>query len=522
MDGILPSLVREDAEPVKSQVQGLLHIADALLNRERRRANFRARVRAKRRSPGRGPSNPPEVLAAESRPTEEAPESGDDENEGVPRRRGANGKRLPRIAKTAKPEEEFLSLSEAQVAVEKYRQRSRAAEAAIQASVERFDRGKRLQEPLLDDLKQLKKFVASADRHRPHLLLERRVEVGIRHTFQTAKSKKVKRWDEGSQPSSKSSSSSATDSAKISKKSKPEASETGGSFTHGPWEAPPSTSPSKECLPHPIQKQAESPELSPEEAEQQLFSLAQDIQTKEMAQSLRLQRSPGMRDTTSSNQDWLEAARSTRSRSWEHIEEVEEQEAPRHRARRAPRCFQGQVPTPAEQRAAGRRHIVFWHSSVWPKLLRGKKSSRVLREVARRDCFEDEGSPSSHAFIVAANKQVQDDKVRTLRLSGSTPSIGSSDCSFSNQKGSLARSCLKPWRSPVEALLGKSFIYPNGRRGSARVSDMLGTSTANKTGSKTERLPILATQQVEAEASSHAAWEQIKRTHGFSVLCQKR
>ncbi|CAJ1354298.1 unnamed protein product, partial [Effrenium voratum] len=62
----------------------------------------------------------------------------------------------------------------------------------------------------------------------------------------------------------------------------------------------------------------------------------------------------------------------------------------------APGAASAQVlPGPGSHtcRATGSRpapHCLLEHSSVWPKLLRGKKSSRVLREVARRDCFEDE------------------------------------------------------------------------------------------------------------------------------------
>eukprot|EP00435_Cladocopium_sp_Y103_P024305 s864_g5.t5 len=53
-------------------------------------------------------------------------------------------------------------------------------------------------------------------------------------------------------------------------------------------------------------RQAESPELSPEEEEERLLALAEDLASKELAQSLRLRRSPGLRPkgVEQKNADW--------------------------------------------------------------------------------------------------------------------------------------------------------------------------------------------------------------------------
>eukprot|EP00435_Cladocopium_sp_Y103_P024174 s864_g5.t3 len=127
-----------------------------------------------------------------------------------------------------------------------------------------------------------------------------------------------------------------------------------------------------------------------------------------------------------------------------------------------------------------------------------------------------------HPFVIGEHKQV--DEVRTLRLdeAGEVPSSSSSSSSSSvSPKEKLAKSCLKPWRSPVEAYLGKSFIFPQ-RRGSARASELLGASMHKSGSQKTaERTvaPVAQEEEAEVTATSHSAWEKIKRTHGFAALC---
>ncbi|CAK9110924.1 Nipped-B-like protein B [Durusdinium trenchii] len=187
MQGVLPSV---NDPPVKEQVEGILALAGALCRTERETAKFRARTWRLRRD-----GHDERLSSVEARREtqdsietagvanlEPSGESGvnegsDDEGVQALARKKTLAKNLPKIAPSARAfklqhselrkeprGDEELSIADAQVIVEKYRQRSRAAEAAVQASVERFHRHRKLQEPLLDDLKSLKKLVVGVRR----------------------------------------------------------------------------------------------------------------------------------------------------------------------------------------------------------------------------------------------------------------------------------------------------------------------------------------------------------------------
>eukprot|EP00439_Symbiodinium_sp_Y106_P034213 s150_g4.t1 len=68
---------------------------------------------------------------------------------------------------------------------------------------------------------------------------------------------------------------------------------------------------------------------------------------------------------------------------------------------------------------------------------------------------------------------------------------------FHNGKDRLAKSCLKPWRSPLEALMGKSFVFPAGRHGS-RMSDVMAVEEPRNLLSRragTQALELLGFQE---------------------------
>ncbi|CAE7218738.1 nipblb [Symbiodinium pilosum] len=241
----------------------------------------------------------------------------------------------------------------------------------------------------------------------------------------------------------------------------------------------------------------------------------------------------------SSSRDWLQDAHGGRSMPATAPEEVALPIAgpePRYRAKRAPRCLQPTVGkealTPAELRSrpgARGRQLPFWHSSAWSGTLRepGGRSGPTLHEVPRQKCVDPQDSPRSrHPFIFAEAKAADAmEQVKTLRLQA--PSSHSSSSSSNTDRGvqfhskdRLAKSCLKPWRSPLEALIGKSFVFPSGRRGS-RLSDLM-ASTHKGSKANAEVQPAVASDQADHEATSHTAWEAIKKTHGFVMLCQQR
>eukprot|EP00435_Cladocopium_sp_Y103_P018715 s864_g4.t1 len=184
-------------------------------------------------------SRPESVLAAQGEPTsrEVPPRGGSDEDlptrpgrfdsgdgssdEELELRKKGTGRNLPKLSPSIRANklqlaeellgEEDLSMAEAQVLVEKYRKRNRAAEAAVQASVERFHRGRKQQEPLLDDLKTLKKVIADKNRHL-HLLEGLGIRQFIKH--------KASHWEDGNtRVSSRSSARTPPEWPPISKKS---------------------------------------------------------------------------------------------------------------------------------------------------------------------------------------------------------------------------------------------------------------------------------------------------------------
>eukprot|EP00434_Breviolum_minutum_P021973 symbB.v1.2.019396.t1/scaffold1549.1/size162750/6 len=226
MHGVLPTI--ESGKPVKQQVEGLLAFASALHRNQRDTAKGRAKSYQRRLAargteetvnrPALSVAHSPQPLVQQEDPRSspiaggtsgedeerrERIDSGDGSSDEEVLRKKGTAKILPKISLSARAHklllaerkepkgDEDLSISDAQVLVEKYRKRNRAAEAAVQASVERFHRGRKLQEPLLEDLKNLKKIIADKNRHM-HLL---ELHLGIRHNF--AKHHKAAHWEEG-------------------------------------------------------------------------------------------------------------------------------------------------------------------------------------------------------------------------------------------------------------------------------------------------------------------------------------
>lgn len=535
MHGVLPTV--ESGKPVKQQVEGLLAFAQALHRHQRKNAKFRAR-RWSRAFPHGADADAVlgdevlprhSILPAQGEPSREVQPRGGDEDlptgvdsdgssdEELALRKKGTGRNLPKLSPSIRANklqlaeellgEEDLSLAEAQVLVEKYRKRNRAAEAAVQASVERFHRGRKQQEPLLDDLKTLKKVIADKNRHLH--LLEGFGGLGIRQLIKH----KASHWDDGTRGSSRSSARTPPEWQPISKKS---GDERRPSFTRSRdvdvWSLRTNSKDSTG------RRQAESPEFSPEEEEQRLLAMAQDLASKELAQSLRLRRSPiGMRPkgVEQKNRDWLHGLQRKRQKSGAAHDLT--LQVPRHRLQRAPRCLQPLSEKDLATRRIG--NVVFWHSSAWPSSLRRVAKAKEGHGITLEEVLE----PSlQHPFVIGERKQA--DEVRTLRLEeAEVPSSPSSSSSSSvSPKEKLAKSCLKPWRSPVEAYLGKSFIFPQ-RRGSARASELLGTSMqksgSQRTLEKGPVAPAVHEEEAEATATSRSAWEKIKRTHGFAALC---
>jgi len=598
---ILPSIAKSDAEPVKDQVQGLLRFADALLNTKRRDAGLRARHGGRRPSPKRHqkslPAEPPKEAEAEdvgsdkgSGDAGEPPSSrsrGDmihevqelarnpslpgsrrpslflesasdaDSQDDVSPRKKTSAKQIPQLTPSPRAAKldaggvdddaaaQFFSLTDTELVVEKYRLRNRAAEAAVQASVERFHRGRKLQEPLLDDLKQLKKVMSSERKTWcGPVRVETRIEVGIRQTWVTSKAKKEKeRKEEGMESDSNSSFDSESSSSGASASPR----QTTQNLTPKAAEQTPRSATSSKDSSwkgHQDNSPNATRSLSPEEEEQQLYSMARSLQEKEEAQSLRLQRSGDLFfPFTNSSRDWLQDAHGNRSLPPIRLEETVAPAVipePRFRAKRAPRCLQPsageEALTPAERRSrpgARGRQLPFWHHSAWSGSLRASAGrDRAIHEVHRQHCVDKQDSLNSGArrFIIAEAKVPESSmqQVRTLRLqapssSGSSSTNTDKGVQFHNGKDRLAKSCLKPWRSPLEALMGKSFVFPAGRHGS-RMSDVMAASThkGSKATDKPTELHSTAAEQVDHEATSHSAWEAIKRTHGFMMLCQQR
>ncbi|CAK9110922.1 Ankyrin-1 (ANK-1) (Ankyrin-R) (Erythrocyte ankyrin) [Durusdinium trenchii] len=140
--------------------------------------------------------------------------------------------------------------------------------------------------------------------------------------------------------------------------------------------------------------------------EERLLKTAQELESKELAQTLRLQQSTGARSRSSSRHDWLHpnAARSHGAPATPQV--------PRHRLQRAPRCLQ---PL-SEKDLAARRigNVVFWHSSAWPRLLRPSEHVAAVKEVPpryevserfctsiRRDTFASRWSKAQLLYMIS-------------------------------------------------------------------------------------------------------------------------
>eukprot|EP00439_Symbiodinium_sp_Y106_P031314 s150_g3.t1 len=458
---ILPSIAKSDAEPVKDQVQGLLRFADALLNTKRRDAGLRARHGGRRPSPKRHqkslPAEPPKEAEAEdvgsdkgSGDAGEPPSSrsrGDmihevqelarnpslpgsrrpslflesasdaDSQDDVSPRKKTSAKQIPQLTPSPRAAKldaggvdddaaaQFFSLTDTELVVEKYRLRNRAAEAAVQASVERFHRGRKLQEPLLDDLKQLKKVMSSERKTWcGPVRVETRIEVGIRQTWVTSKAKKEKeRKEEGMESDSNSSFDSESSSSGASASPR----QTTQNLTPKAAEQTPRSATSSKDSSwkgHQDNSPNATRSLSPEEEEQQLYSMARSLQEKEEAQSLRLQRSGDLFfPFTNSSRDWLQDAHGNRSLPPIRLEETVAPAVipePRFRAKRAPRCLQPsageEALTPAERRSrpgARGRQLPFWHHSAWSGSLRASAGrDRAIHEVHRQHCVDKQTS----------------------------------------------------------------------------------------------------------------------------------
>eukprot|EP00440_Ansanella_granifera_P006034 gb/GFBE01006547.1/.p1 GENE.gb/GFBE01006547.1/~~gb/GFBE01006547.1/.p1 ORF type:complete len:620 (+),score=119.38 gb/GFBE01006547.1/:1-1860(+) len=428
--------------------------------------------------------------------------------------------------------EEYLMVYEARCVVEVYQQRKKAAEFTVQESMERFRKGRKAQEPLLEDLRQLKKAFAEPPKPAPKPKFDEFRDQYKRTTLAAANQDplqasqgesedKVENKVESEAPGgltrmvSGGSAVSTDTTGEDKRKSTNSRPEPGSlplprSVVSGNLTPRSSFASSVGSMPVPSSKSerfrsssktsvgmrlsmSQVPELSPEEEYNSLMKSAQEIEQQELEQLARWEKT--MRQGPSRKEDggdWLQDPRSHHASQTSLTSNLS---APRHRSERGASARAAAVESSGcsrldsaclqeEKCPDGTEHVFI------------VSFSKTQVPAAAADASQDTAAPAGAA--------AERTSTVTSVLSAVTPPESPDLAARRLNVCRLAKSCQRTTiKKPWEKLFDEKESKERGKQGMPSVLKLGKSSSWEK----------------DSEASAVSAWANIRKTQAFSVLC---